>query len=122
MQDRIMGLIIVNQTVVLTFSAHLVDRTEMLTFKGRIKDQRVIQISVILQEAQTHGNRMIEHQGIQVLVSPQETQIQVNPPAIDLVSNDPPADPIVQIQDVRKNQAVVTEEDIDLPLISPSMI
>jgi hypothetical protein len=95
---------------------------EMLTFKGRKKDQRVIQISVILQEAQTHGNRMIELQGIQVLVSPQETQIQVNRPAIDLVSNDPPADPIVQIQDVRKNQAVVTEEDIDLPLISPSMI
>lgn len=122
MQDRIVGLIIVNQTVVLTFSAHLVDRMEMLTFKGRKKDQRVIQISVILQEAQTHGNRMIELQGIQVLVSPQETQIQVNRPAIDLVSNDPPADPIVQIQDVRKNQAVVTEEDIDLPLISPSMI
>ena len=75
MQDRIMDLIVVNQTVVLTFSAHLGGRTETLTFKDHKKDQRVIQIPVILQEAQTHGYRMIEIQGIQVLVFPQEAQI-----------------------------------------------
>jgi hypothetical protein len=62
---------------------------------------------------------MIELQGIQVLVSLQEIQIFVNPPEIDLASKDRPVDPAVQIHDVRENQTIVTEEDIDLPRISP---
>ena len=119
MQDRVMGVIIVDQLVVPTFSTHPEDRAEMLTFKDHNKDQGVIQSSVIHQEAQTHGNRIIELQGIQVLVYPQEVLILVNPPAIDLAYNDRPADPAVRIHPIRKNQTIAAEEDIDLPLISP---
>lgn len=110
MKDRIMEQIIVEKTAAPTFSVHQAERTEILTFKGHNKDQGVVQISVVHQEAQIHRNRMVERRGIQMFV---------NPPAINPVSNDLPADhPAVQIHDVQEAQIRVIEEDVDLPLIS----
>jgi hypothetical protein len=118
MQDQILGLIIVVQ-VALMFSAHPLNRMEMLTFKGHNKDQGIVQISVIHQEGQIHVNPMIENLGTQVLVFLQENQIFLNPLEIDLASKDHPANPAVQIHGVRENQTIVAEEDIDLLRISP---
>ena len=115
MQDQVMGVIIADLLVVLTFSDHPEDRAEMLTFKGHNKNHGVMQISVIHQKVQMQGNRIKVLQGIQVLVTPQELQVFVDLPTIDLAFNDPPAGPVVQNQEVRKNQAIVKEEEIDLP-------
>lgn len=89
------------------------DRAVMPPFKDLNKDQGVMQIFVIHQEIPTQGNRIKVLQGIQVLVTPQEIQVLVGLPKIDLAFNDHPADPEVQIQEVRGDQAVVKEEEID---------
>ena len=115
MQDPEMVVRIVDRPVVPTFSDHPEDRVEMLTFKGHNKNHGVMQISVIHQKVQMQGNRIKVLQGIQVLVTPQELQVFVDLPTIDLAFNDPPADPVVQNQEVRENQATVKEEEIDLP-------
>ena len=104
--------------VVLMLSLHLSDQTQMQIFKGHNKDQVVIQIPVIHQEVQTHGNRMTELLGIQVLTILKEIQILADPRVIDRVSNDLPVDPAVQVHEVQKNLTIVVEEDIDLPLLS----
>lgn len=109
-----MVALIVDQPVVLRFSVHPDDRAVMLTFKGQNKDPGVIQISVIHLKVQTPGNRIAVPQGIQVLVTPKELQVFVNLPIVDLKFNDRPADPGVQIQEVRGDQAIVKEEEIDL--------
>lgn len=123
-----MEQIIVGRKAVLTFNIHQAILTEMLTFKGHNQDREVIQHSVIHQEAQTQGYRIIELQGIQVLISPQEVQAIVIPAATDPIYNILPADhpevqiqadPAVQIHDLLEIQTIVQEEDIDLPLIFP---
>ena len=103
--------------VVLMLSLHLSDQTKMQIFKGHNKDQVVIQIPVIHQEVQTHENRMTELLGIQLLVILKEIQILVDPRVIDPASRDLQVDPTVQIHEVQKNQTIVAEEDIDLPLL-----
>jgi hypothetical protein len=128
MQDRVMGVIIADLLVVLTFSDHSEDRAEMRISKDqnkdqgvmqiskdRNKDQAVVQISDNQKEARTQGNHIIVLQGIQVPVTPQELQVFVDLPTVDLAFNDPPADPVVQNQEVREIQAIVKEEEIDLP-------
>ena len=128
MQDPEMVVRIVDRPVVPTFSDHPEDRVEMLifkdhnkdqgvmlTFKGHNKNHGVMQIYVIHQKVQMQGNRIKVLQGIQVLVTPQELQVFVDLPTIDLAFNDPPAGPVVQNQEVREIQAIVKEEEIDLP-------
>lgn len=70
MQDQVMGVIIADLLVVLTFSDHPEDRAEMLTFKGHNKNHGVMQISAIQKEARTQGNRIIVLQEIQAHVVP----------------------------------------------------
>jgi hypothetical protein len=85
----------------------------MLIFKDHNKDQGVMQISEVHQKVQMQGNRIKVLQGIQVLVTPQELQVFVDLPKIDLAFNDLPADLVVQNQEVRGDQAIVKEAEID---------
>jgi hypothetical protein len=108
-----MVVLIVDQPVIPMFSDHPEERVEMLTFKDHKKDQAVTQISVVHQKVQIQGNRITVLQGIQVIVTQQGLQVFVDLPKIDLTFNDHPADPAVQIQEVRGDQEIVKEEEID---------
>ena len=75
MQDQVVGLIIDDQTVVLTFNDLPADRVEVRAFRGQNQDREVIQRSVIRQEAQTQGYRIADLQGILLVVPPREVQV-----------------------------------------------
>ena len=95
------------------FSDHPEERVEMLTFKNHKKDQAVTQISVVHQKVQIQGNRITVLQGIQVLVTQKGLQVLADLLTIDQQCNDHPADPAVKIQEVREDQEIVKEEEID---------
>jgi hypothetical protein len=130
-----MGVIISDLLVVLTFSDHPENRAEMRISKDHNKDQGVVQISkdhnkdqgvvqisAIQKEARTQGNRILVHQGIQVLGSPQEVLMSENPITTDLVSNDRQTDLEVKIQEVREDQVIVKGEETFSTLKFPASL
>jgi hypothetical protein len=59
------------------------------------------------------GNRIPVLQEIQAPGTPQELQVFEDLLTIDLEFNDLPADPVLQIQEVRGSQVIAEEEAID---------
>jgi hypothetical protein len=103
-----------DQGAMLRFKGHSKDQEAMLRFKGHNKDQEAMQISVVPQKVQMQGNRIPVLQEIQAPGTPQELQVFEDLLTIDLEFNDLPADPVVQIQEVRGIQAIAEEAVIDL--------
>jgi hypothetical protein len=120
--------IIAGQVAALMFNAHLVEQTEMPTFKGHVRDQRAIQVCDLPQETPIQGSLIIILQGIQVFVPPEGSRMLVIPRVPDPAFSDPQVGhpavqrrevPAVQIRDVPEAQTKKIEADIDLPLILP---
>ena len=102
-----------DQAEILIFKGHNKDQGAMLRFKGHNKDQGAMQISVVPQKVQMQGNRIPVLQEIQAPGTPQELQVFEDLLIIDLEFNDLPADPVLQIQEVRGSQVIAEEEEID---------